>query len=52
MGSLTKATTETFGPGGVNSTNIQNDSITNPKIASDAAIANSKLSLSSGFTLK
>jgi len=45
MGSLTKATTETFGTGGVNSTNIQNDSITNAKIASDAAIANSKLEI-------
>jgi len=45
MGSLTKATTETFGPGGVNSTNIQNEAITNAKIASDAAIANSKLAI-------
>ena len=45
MGSLTKATTETFGPGGVNSTNIQNEAITNAKIASDAAIANSKLTI-------
>ena len=45
MGSLTKATTETFGTGGVNSTNIQNDSITGAKIASDAAIDQSKLSI-------
>jgi len=45
MGSLTKATTETFGTGGVNSTNIQNEAITNAKIASDAAIANSKLAI-------
>src|SRR5210317_1529409 len=45
MGSLTKATTGTFAQGGVNSTNIQNQAITNAKIASDAAIANSKLSI-------
>src|SRR6056300_1764618 len=45
MGSLTKATTGTFAQGGVNSTNIQNEAITNAKIASDAAIANSKLAI-------
>jgi len=45
MGSLTKATTETFAQGGVNSTNINDGSITNAKIASNAAIASSKLDI-------